>query len=204
MSTKTFFFFTAWSAYIGDGIDVLVQDVNTTFLGNTTLCRNPYFAKEVFLGSSSSDSNLNWWELWISTGLLATLLEKTCVANFCVATLFLEDPLSKCGGQYEGPPSHHAFGNSFSMYELKAMCEQNLQMVAARKAILWGGLANLFLLNIVASNMHSNNGSDVSSGSCAFLIGLAFVPPALTYWSKKVTDEKINRIKNQWTGLGEA
>eukprot|EP00586_Coscinodiscus_wailesii_P001633 CAMPEP_0172485240 /NCGR_PEP_ID=MMETSP1066-20121228/13184_1 /TAXON_ID=671091 /ORGANISM="Coscinodiscus wailesii, Strain CCMP2513" /LENGTH=320 /DNA_ID=CAMNT_0013250357 /DNA_START=177 /DNA_END=1139 /DNA_ORIENTATION=- len=94
-----------------DSVDVHIQRPNATFLGNTTLCHGPKFAKQAFLGMAP-DTYIDGWNLWIYSGLLASILVKTCVANFGMSLLHMADPLFVCNGEFEGLPCDQQFSST--------------------------------------------------------------------------------------------
>ena len=76
--------------------------LNSTFLGNETICVDRDYSRQEILVADESD--LSFWEAWIMSGLVANLLIKIAVTNFGVSLLKLADPFCTCGGTYECPP----------------------------------------------------------------------------------------------------
>ena len=73
------------------------------FIGNETICIDDNYSRDEIL--VADDTGLNWWELWMTSGLLASVLVKFSVANFGVALLKVADPFCVCDGAYESPPA---------------------------------------------------------------------------------------------------
>ncbi|KAK1742928.1 hypothetical protein QTG54_006525 [Skeletonema marinoi] len=65
-------------------------------VGNTTVCENPEYQREQI--HEAPESGMNWFQLWISSGMLAELATKLVAANFCVAILKSADPLGSING----------------------------------------------------------------------------------------------------------
>jgi len=85
-----------------NGCTFLVSSDGITWVGNTTLCIDTDFASR--LVSSPGETDSEWWELWLSTGLLAQILIKFVIVNYGIALFRWADPLSTCGGQCLWPP----------------------------------------------------------------------------------------------------
>lgn len=66
----------------------LVLDENPTFLGNTTLCDDPSFARTVLLDQADMSQRFSFWNAWISSGILAPFLVKLTVTNFGIVQSF--------------------------------------------------------------------------------------------------------------------
>ena len=69
---------------------------DSPFIGNTTVCEDTEFQREQI--HSAPESDMNWFELWISSGMLAQLFTKFVAANFCAALLKSADPLGSIDG----------------------------------------------------------------------------------------------------------
>ena len=74
---------------------------NVTFVGDLEACNeNGYVINEVL--DIASQTNFSWWEAWIASGIIASILLKTGVANFGIALLRMADPLMACDGLFIG------------------------------------------------------------------------------------------------------
>ena len=66
---------------------------NFTFAGDTTICTNTSAAESLIFGLNQ-DADVNWWDFWIQTGLVASLIVQVLVTNLGLAVHGLADPLS--------------------------------------------------------------------------------------------------------------
>lgn len=174
--------------------DILLPSENATFVANRTLCDDKSHAFVTFL-NTSPESEIGWWNLWVESGLLASLLVKTFMANFGVAILHLADCFIGCNGQFEGPPKSQHFE---STPELKARCEQNLKMIALQKCIMWAVLANACLINIAVSTFYngSTGNEDSTSDVGYILLGMSFVLPLLASCYARINRRKALKLRN--------
>ncbi len=129
---------------------------NSTFLGDETICSSEELARDEIL--VANDSNLSFWQLWITSALLATLIVKVALTNFAIALLRYADPFSSCGGKYECPPSlskqnqsedtdtSTTSSNSDSEFVQSKVTE--LKAIAIRDSIIWGFIANASLVSL--------------------------------------------------------
>lgn len=77
-------------------VSVLAPEEDFHFAGNTSFCSDLGFATQLLATPSAADAK--WWEIWLSTGLLAQIVIKFAAINFLVALYRWADPLSSCGG----------------------------------------------------------------------------------------------------------
>lgn len=90
--------------------------------------------------------------MWISSGLLAPFLIRLAVTNFGIAVLRLADPLSICGGKYEGPPGNYDFGGPVQFRILRMLKEKRLVLAARAQVLVWGVFTLVFAINIWVSS----------------------------------------------------
>lgn len=158
-------FDNAWKVVHGrDGSEASVWSprLDSTFLGNETICIDRDYARQEVLVADETDLSL--WELWISSGLLANLLVKIAIANFGIALLKLADPFCICEGTYESPPTaaqkqgeeqEQPATSIFVDNQVKADKAAALKAIAMRESLIWGFITNsclLSLLVVAASN----------------------------------------------------
>jgi len=130
----------------------LIPKINSTFLGNGTICINTKYARDEIL--VADESSLSFWELWIMSGLLASFFVKIAISNFGIALLKLADPFCICEGTYESPPSlnkniDQEHVNTFIVDErVKQDKAAELRAIAIRDCIAWGAIANTCLLTL--------------------------------------------------------
>ena len=179
--------------------DVLLQNENPSFVGDHRLCSDGSYAfSQVFMSYSkmAASAGISWWSLWISSGLLSAMLVKTFTANFAVSILRLADPMTYCGGQFEGPPNSQDFVASES---LRTRCEKNLTMIGLRKCVIWGFLSNLCLINMVTSAFHTAEDNDEASqnNDGYILLGLSLIPAMYAWLCVKMSTKKIESVTKE-------
>ena len=130
----------------------------------------------------------------MSSGLLAAMLVKTVTANFAVSILRLADPMTYCGGQFEGPPTSQGFIASDT---LRTRCENNLKLIGLRKCIIWGFLSNVCLINMVTSSFHTRDDtSDMPKSNDGYiLLGVSLIPPIYAWLSMRMSAKKIRNLE---------
>lgn len=109
----------------------------------------------------ADDTGLSWWELWISSGLLAGLVVKFFIANFGISLVKLADPFFVHDGKYESPPTSvkvsEEEGDAKSLLFVNEEITQNkiaaLKAIAFREVIVWGVLTNLCLISLFVASM---------------------------------------------------
>ena len=126
---------------------------NFTFAGNTTICSEILAAERMVL-ATRPDVNYNFWDLWVKSGLVASLFFKVALANFGLALYWLADPLSRCGGTYEYPREQHVDYNIG--LDLKAKTVAGLDAISTKWAIVWFLLVKMCLANLFAATDWSN------------------------------------------------
>lgn len=130
------------------------------FIGNETICANREYSRNEIL--IADDTGLNFWELWIQSGLLAILLIKFTIPNFGVALLKMADPLFVCNGEYESPPIVLNADLGESEDDIRPQIHVNetirdhkiaaLKTIAFRECLVWGLFTNLSLVCLVISS----------------------------------------------------
>lgn len=135
---------------------VLVNEEDIEFVGNLTLCEDTELARELIL--QAPDTNASPTDIWIQSGLLATLLIKFTLTNFAVALLKIADPFVVCSGQFLWIPKKFGLGLDGSdknalFSQFKTTKEKTLFNISLRTAILWGVLMHLLLLNLMTSSL---------------------------------------------------
>ncbi len=182
---------------------------NSTFLGNGTICDNKAYAREEIL--VAEDSGLNFWELWIMSGLLANLIIKIAIANYGVALLRLADPFCSCQGTYECPPTlcNDAGDEANQLIvddEIRDIKAAELRAVALRDTIIWGGITNSCLMALFAvavSNLEEFTNEDYTLFGT--ILTISVVAPILfvslakklkPFLHDEIVKAKMNRMPN--------
>jgi hypothetical protein len=149
-----------------------------TFLGNDKICRDFMHARGKILESSEND--LNFVELWITSGLLATFIVKIAITNFGVALLKLADPFCTCGGKYESPPIRYTDPIEGSVEEsahliandrIKENKAASLRALAIRESLIWGFIANASLISLLVAAVQNIVESKVQYTDQDYVIG---------------------------------
>lgn len=132
------------------------------FIGNETICVDLAYAREKIM--VADDTGLSWWELWISSGLLAGLVIKFFIANFGISLVKLADPFCIHDGKYESPPEsmdHSEDDNPQSFLHVNRQITENksaaLKAIALRSSVVWGLLTNMCLASLVISSAPNIN-----------------------------------------------
>jgi hypothetical protein len=151
---------------------------NITFLGNSSICTNSTASRRLVWESHGdvNKSEGHWYDLWIASGFIATVLIKVAIANFGLALMELADPFVVCAGEFLWMPT--SFGNGRQLRTtgsggnrqiLEAFDEQGRalpsEMVntwfkakqralfhcALSKVLFWGLLVHVCLVNLFES-----------------------------------------------------
>jgi hypothetical protein len=142
--------------------DVKYPSTAFDFLGDETICVDKNYARQEIL--VASDTGLSFWELWLSSGLLASLLVKFAIANFGIALLRYADPLCICNGRYESPPkAMNSNANNEEREEAETFLDVDesikkdkiraLKAVALRQCLIWGIITNSSLVTLVVASL---------------------------------------------------
>jgi hypothetical protein len=159
------------------------------FIGNTTICEDSEFARELLLQAPESD--VGGFDMWISSGLLATFLIKFAMTNYSLGLLKLADPFVICAGKFLWIPRKFGLGVAGTerdelFLQFKRTKLASVWAINLREAIVWSVITHLLLLNLMKSTYSSSN--SVSQGelevmrACLILSGLAVVAGMLFIW----------------------
>ena len=102
------------------------EDPVGAFLGNLTACEDNNFVRREIMKLNEA-STISGWDIWISSGVISSILLSAGIATFGVYLVKLADPFMSCGGKYEGPPKNFNFQDS----ELSTLMEEK-KMVSRR------------------------------------------------------------------------
>jgi len=73
-------------------------------------------------------------------------------------------------------------------------CEHNLRMIAARKCVFWGGLANLCLINLVVSTFRYENDIEDPTTTGTILMSVGLIPLIIVCCLTKCKKKRIGRV----------
>lgn len=118
------------------------------FAGDTRVCSD-ILAAETMVLATSPDVEVNFWDLWVKSGLVASLLFKVALANFGLALYYLADPLSRCGGAYEYP--REQLVTTAMGLDLKEKTLAGLDAISMKWAIFWFIVVKMCLANLFAA-----------------------------------------------------
>jgi hypothetical protein len=151
---------------------------NITFLANSSICTNSTASRRLVWESHGdvNSSQGQWYDLWIASGFIATLLIKVAMANFGLALMELADPFVVCAGEFLWMPTSFGSGRQLSTRAsganrqiLEAFDEQGRSLpsemvrtwfqakqralfhCALSKVLFWGFLVHLCLVNLFES-----------------------------------------------------
>ena len=163
--------------------EILVPGDNIAFLGNSSICSN-FTESRRLVWESTMDADAqtdHWYELWLASGFLATLMIKFAVANFGLSLMELADPFVVCAGEFlwMAPPasmegsrsrgSSSNYANTSTRQMLEAFDEQgralpnkmvqtwfktkqrSLVHVGFSKTLFWGIIVHLCMINLFLS-----------------------------------------------------
>lgn len=158
---------------------------NSTFVADTQICYDSVHALKYILSSSSNEDDEQeeeeeeekpgFWQIWVTSGLLATFLMKISITNYTMALYNYADPFASCNGSYEGPP------DSFAEFidigeEVTEQKKKELQFSSLRSLILWCILTNFCMLSLFLSTKFGDF-SALEYSLFGVFLGLAvFVP----------------------------
>lgn len=142
-----------WSHIIGTGTLVTLNETALVYLGNASICANKTAAIQLLLEAPAPEhGERDWYDLWIASGFLATLLVKIAVANFGLALMSLADPFVVCAGEFLGFPwTTTARDKSSTMDIVVASKRRSLLVAALSKTVFWGFVMHLCLFNMFAA-----------------------------------------------------
>ena len=123
------------------------NETNLVYQGNHSICTNKIAARKLILEAPAPQhGDPDWYDLWIASGFLATLVVKIAVANFGLALMALADPFVVCAGEYLGLP-----GTSMDSGIMSAILKskrRSLLVVALSKSVFWGFVMHFCLFNM--------------------------------------------------------
>mmetsp|Transcript_28241 Transcript_28241/g.46773 ORF Transcript_28241/g.46773 Transcript_28241/m.46773 type:complete len:757 (+) Transcript_28241:223-2493(+) len=136
------------------GVDAFLPEEGTQFIGNKTICEDSEMAREIVL--QAPETTFSGYELWIESGLFATIILKFSMANFVIALLKIADPFVVCAGRFVWIPAK--FGLSMDgldkdqlFNQFKTTKESSLFYINLRGAIFWGLTMHWALWNLMST-----------------------------------------------------
>ena len=202
-------FISEFTSFTPRQYDFFAPSMDFEFLGNTTICTDRDFSRDEIL--VASDTGLSFWELWLSSGLLAGILVKFAIANFGVALLKVADPFCVCDGKYESPPETAMYQDRSNEEEggietstatihvseevTKAKAAA-LRAIAFRQCLIWGFITNSSLLSLLTvSSSKLDKFLPMDYAMFTVIMMLCTVGPlccfSLTKWTGRKVDEHI-------------
>ncbi|GFH50143.1 hypothetical protein CTEN210_06619 [Chaetoceros tenuissimus] len=178
------------------------------FLGNETICVDRLYAQKKIM--VADDTGLSWWQIWISSGIFASLVIKFFIANFGISLVKLADPFYVHDGKYESPPNDvnisEEEGDAKSFLFVNEAISQNkiaaLKAIALREVIIWGALTNFCLISLfIASipDMKENAFNTLDKVITSFIILICIIGPIgcfyLSRYVNKVVEESMESEK---------
>ena len=169
-----------------------LPDEDAPFLGDMTTCNDYDFVQTEIIELSEA-STISWWDIWISTGVFASLLLSPVVANYGIGLAKLADPLMVCDGMYEGPP--HGF--NFRDSEVTSLMDEirlSLTISAFGQVVIWGILLNLLLLNVVLGKMGDDEEVGIKTSDAivaGVILALSVITVAIAAQADKLLSQRI-------------
>lgn len=190
--------------------DYLGPKVNSTFLGNGTICLDTKYARDEIL--IADESSLSYWELWVTSGLLAGLFVKVAISNFGISLLKLADPFFSCEGTYESPPclnqkNNQGRVNAFIVDEkVKQDKATELRAIATRDCVTWGFIANTCLLTLFVtawSNLGEYDSTDYVLFTIVMLIcaSLPICCFSITRYTNDLVSDKFQKEEDNFVSV---
>lgn len=155
-----------------DDCTVYLPDEDITWLGNSSLCEDTDYAQELLL--SAPESDISVYDMWISSGLFATLAIKFSMTNFAVGLLKLADPFIVCDGKFAWIPAKFGLGLEGSdkktlFNNFKATKEVALYGITLRGIIVSGAIMHFCLINLMVVAYSTADTSSASSDDLVIL-----------------------------------
>jgi hypothetical protein len=146
---------------LNEGLMFPAKNGSFEFAGNVTVCSSPVEAQRMLL-STTSDVTVNYWELWVASGLLAGMIIKFVVANFGLSLYFVADPLARCGGRFEYPPGINVSNVFFQ--NLRDQAWTSLWATSIKWSLLWFTLTLSCVVSLytAAEKQRSATGGEVA------------------------------------------
>ena len=135
------------------GTLLTLNEPDLVYLGNSSICTNKTAALQLLLEAPAPEhGERDWYELWIASGFLATLVIKIAVANFGLALMTLADPFVVCGGEFLGFPwTTEAGDRGDAMAAVVVSKRRSLLVAALSKTVFWGFVMHACLFNMFAA-----------------------------------------------------
>lgn len=157
---------------IDGGCTVYLPDEDITWLGNSSLCEDTDYAQELLL--SAPESDISVYDMWISSGLFATLAIKFSMTNFAVGLLKLADPFIVCDGTFAWIPAKFGLGLEGSdkktlFNNFKATKEVALYGITLRGIVVSGAIMHFCLINLMVVAYSTADSSSASSDDLVIL-----------------------------------
>jgi len=153
---------------------VYLPEDGIVFLGNSSLCEDTDYARELLLQAPETEVSL--YQMWLQSGLLATLLIKFAMTNFAVGLLKLADPFVVCNGHFMWIPAKFGLGlhgvDKTGLFEqFKKTKETALFNITLRTLVVWGLLLHFCLYSLMfAAYSGSSSTQSVKSDDIAVLL----------------------------------
>jgi hypothetical protein len=143
-------------------VDAYLPDKDISWLGIKTICEDSEMARTIVL--QAPDSEFSGYELWIESGLFATIILKFTMANFIISLLKIADPFVVCAGRFVWIPAKFGLSsgglNKDKLFaDFKNTKEGSLYFINLRGAIFWGFTMHWALWNLM-STAYTTSASD--------------------------------------------
>jgi len=101
----------------------------------------------------AAETEANWFQLWIASGVVATLVVKIAVANYGLSLMTLADPFVVCAGEFLASPEYITrSGESTedpSLVKHWMRSKMNsIRYICMSQTIFWGAIVHLSLVNL--------------------------------------------------------
>lgn len=177
------------------------------FLGNETICVDQAYARDQIM--LAEDTGLSWWQLWITSGLLAGLVIKFFISNLGISLVKLADPFYSCEGKYQSPPEDLKYTSSddeegdtqsflYVNREITEIKTASLRAIAFRGTIFWGVLTELCLVSLIMSsapNINELNMLDIIIASS--ILSVCIIGPIGCYIFSKYASSAVENETKQ-------
>jgi len=175
-----------------------LPEKDSPFIGNTTVCEDPEYRREQI--HEAPESGMSWFQLWISSGMLAELFTKLVAANFCVAILKSADPLGSIDGMYERPAIEYFQVDNTNMKTLQKDKTLVLWTVAVRGCVVWGLLMHLLMFNLIFTSVTNEElrQNDIVYGSISLVFAFLIIP-CIGFGVMRILKAKIQEA--EWRAL---
>eukprot|EP00984_Skeletonema_dohrnii_P032144 scaffold25645_cov78-Skeletonema_dohrnii-CCMP3373.AAC.3 len=167
-------------------------------VGITRVCEDPAYQREQI--HEAPESGMNWFQAWISSGMLAELFTKLVAANFCVAILKSADPLGSIDGMYERPAKEYFQVDNTNMKILQKDKTLVLWTVAVRGCVVWGLLMHLLMINLIVTSVTNEElrQNDIVYGSTSLVFAFLIIP-CIGFFVMRILKAKIQEA--EWRAL---